>query len=180
MWPSVVKIQFTELKLSCGNMCGRKPPVIPNHIIRPVSRRAYTKWVWFLLVLSYLWYGKPFSRSDGRLQFTVLQLSCWNDPVVKNSIYSNADDGDLALWPNDPKINRVLPLLRGNHVAKFGKDPIYRTKVMCGNLWKIGMVPVGPLISLIWQTLQQIWWKASIYSTLQGTHVCRIREGVTS
>ena len=28
----------------------------------------------------------------------------------------------------DPKINRVLPLPQGNHVAKFGKDPIYRTK----------------------------------------------------
>ena len=34
---------------------------------------------------------------------------------------------------NDPKINRVLPLPQGNHVAKFVKDPIYRTKVI---LWK--------------------------------------------
>ena len=32
----------------------------------------------------------------------------------------------------DPKINSVLPLPQGNHVVKFGKDPIYRTKVM----WK--------------------------------------------
>jgi hypothetical protein len=31
---------------------------------------------------------------------------------------------------NDPKINRVLPLPQGNSVAKFGKDPIYRTKVI--------------------------------------------------
>ena len=31
---------------------------------------------------------------------------------------------------NDPKINRVLHLPQGNHVAKFGKDPIYRTKVI--------------------------------------------------
>ena len=31
---------------------------------------------------------------------------------------------------NDPKINRVLPLSQGNQVAKFGKDPIYRTKVI--------------------------------------------------
>ena len=30
----------------------------------------------------------------------------------------------------DPNINRVLPLPQGNHVAKFGKDPIYRTKVI--------------------------------------------------
>jgi hypothetical protein len=30
----------------------------------------------------------------------------------------------------DPKINRVLPLPQENHVAKFVKDPIYRTKVI--------------------------------------------------
>ena len=60
-----------------------------------------------------------------KIQYTELKLSCGNDPVVKNSIYSNGD-----FWPNDPKINRVIPLPRGNHVAKFGKDPIYRTKVI--------------------------------------------------
>jgi hypothetical protein len=32
-----------------------------------------------------------------------------------------------------PKINRILPLPQGNHVVKFGKDPIYRTKVI---MWK--------------------------------------------
>ena len=36
MWPSLVKIRYTELKLLCGNLCGR-PPAIPNHI------RAYNK-----------------------------------------------------------------------------------------------------------------------------------------
>ena len=61
-----------------------------------------------------------------KIQYTELKL-CGNDPVVKISIYSN---GDLDLWPNDPKINRVLPLPQGNRVAKFGKDPIYRTKVI--------------------------------------------------
>jgi hypothetical protein len=35
-----------------------------------------------------------------KIQYTELKL-CGNDPVVKNSIYSN---GDLDLWPNDPKI----------------------------------------------------------------------------
>jgi len=25
MWPSLVKIQYTELKLLCGNLCGRPP-----------------------------------------------------------------------------------------------------------------------------------------------------------
>jgi hypothetical protein len=39
----------------------------------------------------------------------------------------------MHLWPNDPKINRDLPLPHGNHVVKFGKDPIYRTKVI---MWK--------------------------------------------
>jgi hypothetical protein len=62
-----------------------------------------------------------------KIQYTELKLSCGNDPVVKNYIYSN---GDLDLWPNDPKIHRVLPLLLGIHVAKFGQDPIYRTKVI--------------------------------------------------
>ena len=62
-----------------------------------------------------------------KIQYIELKLSCGNDPVVKNSIYSN---GDLDLWPNDPKINRVLPLLQRNHVARVIKDPIYRTKVI--------------------------------------------------
>jgi hypothetical protein len=39
----------------------------------------------------------------------------------------------LNLWPNDPKINRVIPLPQESHVAKFVKDPIYRTKVI---VWK--------------------------------------------
>ena len=62
-----------------------------------------------------------------KIQYTKLNLSCRNYPVVKNSIYSNSD---LDLSPNDPNIIRVLPLTQGNHVAKFGKDPIYRTKVI--------------------------------------------------
>ena len=65
-----------------------------------------------------------------KIQYTELKLSCRNDPVVKNYIYSNCD---LDLWPNDPKINRILLLPQGNHVVKFGKDPIYRTKLSCGN-----------------------------------------------
>ena len=40
---------------------------------------------------------------------------------------------NLTFDLNDPKINRALSLLQGNHVAKFGKDPIYRTKVI---MWK--------------------------------------------
>jgi hypothetical protein len=73
-----------------------------------------------------------------KIQYIELKLSCGNDPVVKNYIYSN---GDLDLRPNDPKINRVIPLPKGNHVAKFGKDPIYRTKVI---VWKPVCTPAIP------------------------------------
>jgi hypothetical protein len=74
----------------------------------------------------------PFHRgiiwpSLWKIQYTELKLSCGNHSVVKNSIYINSN---LDLWPNDPQINRVLPLLQGNHVAKFIKDPIYRTKII--------------------------------------------------
>ena len=62
-----------------------------------------------------------------KIQYTELKLMCGNDPVVKNYIHSNVD---LDLWPNDLKINKVLPLPQGNHVVKFGKDSIYRTKVI--------------------------------------------------
>jgi hypothetical protein len=66
-----------------------------------------------------------------KIQYTELKLSCGNDPVVKNNIYSNLD-----LWPNYPKINRVLPIPQGNHVAKIGKDLIYRTNVIVRkSLW---------------------------------------------
>ena len=61
------------------------------------------------------------------IQYTELKLSCRNDPVIKNYIHSNSD---LDIWPNDPKINIVLPLRQGNHVVKIGKDPMYRTNVM--------------------------------------------------
>ena len=52
-----------------------------------------------------------------KIQDTELKLSCGNDPVIKTFIYSNGD-----LEPNDPKINIVLSLPQGNHVAKFGKE----------------------------------------------------------
>jgi hypothetical protein len=120
MWSGLVKIQYTELKLSWGN-----DPVIKNSINSNSDLDLWPNdpiWIGFF----------PFHRaimwsSLVKIQYTELKLSCENDPVVKNYIYSN---GDLDLWPNDPKINRVLPLSQGNHVAKFGKDPIYRTKVI--------------------------------------------------
>jgi hypothetical protein len=39
-----------------------------------------------------------------------LKLSCGNDLVVKNSIYSN---GDFDLRPNDPKIKGFFPFHMG-------------------------------------------------------------------
>ena len=69
-----------------------------------------------------------------KIQYTCteLKLSCGNDPVVKNYIHSNSD---LDIWPNDPKINKILSLPQGNHGVKFGKDPIPYTelKLSCGN-----------------------------------------------
>jgi hypothetical protein len=59
-------------------------------------------------------------------------------------IYSN---GDLDLWPNDPKINRVLPLPQGNNVAKFVKDPIYRTEVIVRK-WPCCQTKLGHMIPL--------------------------------
>ena len=77
-----------------------------------------------------------------KIQYTELKLSCGNDPVVKNSIHSNYD---LDLWPNDPKIHKVLSLPQGSHVAKFGKDSIYRTKVIVRkHVWPPARPPAIP------------------------------------
>jgi hypothetical protein len=90
-----------------------------------------------IMVMILKWIGFfPFHRgimwsSLVKIQYTELKLSCGNDLVVKYSIYSNSD---LDLWPNYPKINSVLSLSQGNHVAKFVKDPIYRTKVIVRKL----------------------------------------------
>jgi hypothetical protein len=60
-------------------------------------------------------------------------ISLWKG---KNAIYCGVirlkvkGTMTLTLDLNDPKINSVLPLPQGNHVAKFGQDPIYRNKVI--------------------------------------------------
>ena len=88
-----------------------------------------------------------------------------NDPVVINSINSN---GDIYLWPNDSKINRVLPLPQENHVAKFGKDPIYRTKVI---VWK----PVWTLIiPKIWEKIVEFAYSKRCISSLCAYTLCKI------
>jgi hypothetical protein len=137
MWPSLVKFQYTELKLSCGN-----DPVVKN------SGHRYYKYIFwrqgrFRMITLVLYIGSltnlaawfPCGRgrtllilgSKVKVTVTINIFFGDRDPVVKNSIYSN---GDLDLWSNDPKIYRVLTLPQGNHVAKFGKDLIYRTKVI--------------------------------------------------
>jgi hypothetical protein len=64
------------------------------------------------------------------------------NPIHFGVIRSKVKVTNLDLWPNDPKIKRVLPLPQGNHVAKFVQDPIYRTKVIvrkqpyCHNLYR--------------------------------------------
>jgi hypothetical protein len=66
----------------------------------------------------------------------VFHVPDWLNVLLIISTYRNVFhvlDWLLDLWPNDPKVNRVLPLPQGNHVVKFGKDPIYRTKVI---MWK--------------------------------------------
>jgi hypothetical protein len=55
---------------------------------------------------------------------TTWLLLCGNNPVVKNDIYSNSD---LNLWPNDPKINRVLMW------SSLVKIQYTELKLPCGN-----------------------------------------------
>jgi hypothetical protein len=124
MWSRLVKIQYTELKLSCGN-----DPIVKNYIYSNSDLDLWPNDPKINRVLPLLQgnHAAKLVKSLLKIQYTELKLLCGNDPVVKNSIYSN---GDLDLWPNDPKTNRVLPLPQGNHMAKLGKDLIYRTKVI--------------------------------------------------
>jgi hypothetical protein len=120
MWPSLVKIQYTELKLWRGN-----DPVVKNSIY---SNGDLDLWPNDPKINR----GLPLSQPNHVAKFVKdpiyrTKVIVRHDPVVKHSIYSNSD---LDIWPNDPKINGFLPLPQGKHVAKFGKDPIYRTKVI--------------------------------------------------
>jgi hypothetical protein len=69
----------------------------------------------------------PLWKGKNPIYFGVI-MSKVKVTVTINIVFDNR--GDLDLLPNDPKINMVLPLPQGNHVAKFGKDLIYRTKVI--------------------------------------------------
>ena len=103
-----------------------------------------------------------------KIQYTELMLSCGNDPVVKYSIYSNVD---LDLWPNDPKINRVLPLPQGNHVVKFGKYPIYRTKDIMRK-WLLSKILFIVSDLDLWPNDPKI---NRIFPLPQGNHVVKIQ-----
>jgi hypothetical protein len=92
MWPSLVKIQYTELKLSCGN----DPVVLDN----------FSSVYWIFNKLCHmipLWKGKNpiyFGVIRSKVKVTVfinrifdngIVSARGNDPVVKNYIYSNSD-----------------------------------------------------------------------------------------
>jgi hypothetical protein len=124
MWPRLVKIKYTELKLSCGN----------DHVVKNSIYSNGDLDIWPndpTIKMGFL----PFHRgimwpSVLKIQYIELKWSCGNDPVVNNSIYSNSG---LDLWPNDTKINRVLSLTKGNHVAKL-TIRYTELKLLCGNL----------------------------------------------
>ena len=123
MWSSLVKIQYTELKLSCGN-----GPVVKISIYSNGDLDLWPNDPKIYMVL-------PLPQGNHVVKFGKdpiyrTKVIMWKRPCCKKYIYSNSD---LDLWPNDPKINRVLPLPQGSHVAKFVKDPIYKTKVI---VWK--------------------------------------------
>ena len=86
MWQRLLKIQYTELKLSCGNYVVKLfihsngdldlRPNDPTYIgFFPFHREI----MWPSLV---------------KIQYTELKLSCGNDPFVKNYMHSK-DDLDL-------------------------------------------------------------------------------------
>jgi hypothetical protein len=54
--------------------------------------------------------------------------------LLSKNLFIQCSKSDLDLWSNDPNIYRILPLPQGNHMVKFGKDPIYRTHMIL--LWK--------------------------------------------
>jgi hypothetical protein len=69
-----------------------------------------------------------------KIQYTELKLSCGNDPVVRNSIYSN---GDLDLWPQNKKeraIPAVKSLLFYHHVSYIKHSSVDRT-LQEVNIW---------------------------------------------
>jgi hypothetical protein len=69
-------------------------------------------------------------------------ISLWKG---KNPIYFGVIRSKVKVTVNDPKINRFLPLPQGNHVAKFGKDLIYRIKVIVRKpVWTPARPPAIP------------------------------------
>jgi hypothetical protein len=105
VWSSLEKIQYTELRLLCGNDHIVKNSNFGVITIIPFDnlyRRAYFVMHTFLVCVVFC---KPLSVF---LSFVILAI----------------------VLSADPKINRVFSLPQGNHVAKFGKDPTYRTRVI--------------------------------------------------
>jgi hypothetical protein len=163
MWPSLVKIQYTELKLSCGN-----DPVVLwwthflflyDMLFDQFLPLFYESCLlsFYILYKCIVFFFLSWVVKD-RILITELKLSCGNDPVVKNSIYSN---GDLDLWPNDPKINRVLPL------PQF--DNLYRRAYFVMNTFLVSVwYAIWPVFTIILWIMSpiflyfiQMYWQRS-------------------
>ena len=124
MWQSLVKIQYTELKLPWETTLLSKILCIVT--VTLTFDLMTPKQIGFF----------PFHRgimwpSLVKIWYTELKLSYGNDPVVRNYIYSN---GDLDLWPNDPKIIGFFPLHRGIMWPSLAKIQYTELKLSCGNL----------------------------------------------
>jgi hypothetical protein len=100
MWPSLLKIQYTEIRLFLYQSWPHDSPV--------EGEEPYLFWD---------------IRSKVKVTVTI-------NIIFDNSIVSKILFIVMVTLIFDPKINRVLPLPQGNHAAKFVKDPIYRTKVI--------------------------------------------------
>jgi hypothetical protein len=105
MWPSSVKIRYTELKLLCGNLCGR-PPAIPNHIIRPVLRRAYKNRISGIMVsmLSSSVVDRGFDPQSGKTKDSKLCICCFSTKYTvvrrKSKDWLAQNQDNVSEWGN--------------------------------------------------------------------------------
>jgi hypothetical protein len=86
----------------CKNTNARGIVIVSYHsyliidLIRYLSLFTITLYMYFKYFLTFMnWENSDKIEIFSKIQYTELKLSCGNDPVVNNSIYSN---GDLDLW----------------------------------------------------------------------------------
>jgi hypothetical protein len=110
MWPSLVKIQYTELKLSCGN-----DPVVKILFIVMVTL------TFDLMTPKYIGFF-PFHRgimwpSLVKIQYTELKLSCRNDPVKQDRFRTITLVLYIGSWPS---LATWFPCGRGRTLFMLG------------------------------------------------------------